>query len=145
VPGRMTGDATIESGAVEHAFTFVVDERASGADAGALTYRATARAGRDRSHDEFASTAITSVSFFDVPGVSPGPPSPSGVDTVSFSGRGNWNDRAGYTFDAVATDAGEPGRGHDRFVLTIRDAAGHLVAAVDAVITNGNIQSVRIR
>jgi len=30
-------------------------------------------------------------------------------------------------------------------VLTIRDGAGQVVASVDAVITDGNIQSLRIK
>src|SRR5262249_4546457 len=113
VAGRMIADAAIDSATVERAFSFVVQERASGADAGALAYRAKPRSGPGRGKgDRFDSTAITSVSFFDVPGVSPGHRPSSGVDTVSFRGLGRWNDRGGYTFEAVATDAGEPGRGH---------------------------------
>ncbi|HXI28362.1 MAG TPA: choice-of-anchor D domain-containing protein [Vicinamibacterales bacterium] len=146
VPGRMVGDAAIESATIEQEFSFVVQERASGADAGTLAYRARPQSGRDKGKgDRFDSTSITSVSFFDVPGVSPGHRPPSGVDTVSFRGLGRWNDRSGYSFEAVATDAGEPGRGHDRFALTIRDGAGQVVASVDAVITDGNIQSLRIK
>ena len=140
----MTGDATIASGGNEYLFAFAVQEQASGADAGTLSYRAQAGAGRDRTVDHFESTAITNVDFFDVAGVSPGRRPPSGVDVVSFGGLGRWNDRSGYTFDAVATDAGEPGSGRDRFTLTVRDSGGQAVAAVDAVITTGNIQSLRI-
>jgi hypothetical protein len=144
IPGRMIADAVIDLGSVRHDFAFVVQERASGADAGALSYRVTTRQrGRDQ-EDRFDSTAITSVSFFNVPGVSPGPRPPSGVDTVSLSGTGRWNGRAGYRFDAVAVDAGEPGRRRDSFRITVRDAAGHVVASVDADITGGNIESLRL-
>ncbi len=144
VPGRMIGDAEIDLGSIEHDVDFFVQERASGADAGWLRYRVTTRKhGRDQ-EDRFESTAITSVSFFNVPGVSPGPRPASGVDTVSFSGTGRWNGRSGYRFDAVATDAGEPGRRRDSFKITVRDGAGHVVASVDAEITRGNIQSLRI-
>jgi hypothetical protein len=144
LPGRMIGDAVIDLGTVRHDVAFVVQEHASGADAGGLQYRVTTRQrGRDQ-EDRFESTAITSVSFFNVPGVSPGPQPASGVDTVSFSGVGRWNGRAGYRFDAVAVDAGEPGRGRDAFRISVQDPSGLVVASVDAEITAGNIQSLRI-
>ena len=63
------------------------------------------------------------MSSFNLPGVTPGSrPASPGTDTVTFSGRGLWNGRAGYTFQAQATDAGEPGPGRDLFAITIRDA-----------------------
>src|SRR5262249_38648988 len=143
VPGRIVGEAEIDLGSIEHEFAFGVQERSSGADAGLLVYRVkTRRPGRDQ-EDRFESTAVTSVSFFNVPGVSPGRKPASGIDTVSFAGVGRWNGRSGYTFDAVATDAGEPGRGRDSFRITVRDGAGQVVASVDARITDGNIQSLR--
>jgi hypothetical protein len=82
--------------------------------------------------------------FFNVGGISPGRQPGAGVDTVLFSGAGRWNGVAGYTFEAQAVDAGEPGRGHDRFALAVRDAVGRIVASVDAAIANGNVQSIRI-
>jgi hypothetical protein len=85
------------------------------------------------------------VSFFDVPGVSPARRPQPGIDTVSFTGIGRWNHRAGYVFRAVATDAGEPGRGRDSFTITIADPGGHVVATLNATITDGNIQSLRPR
>jgi hypothetical protein len=144
VPGRMVGAAAIEAGAATHEVEFFVQERSSGADAGLLRYRAkTRKSGRDQ-EDRFESAMITSVTFFDVPGVSPGRKPPSGIDTVSFAGIGRWNGRAGYTFEAIAVDAGEPGRNRDSFKITVRDGTGRAVASVDARITDGNIQSLRI-
>jgi len=144
VAGRMVGAGTIQSGAVRHDFDFFVQERATGADAGAIRYEIrTSRPGKDQ-NDRFDSARITAVSFFNVPGVSPGAAPPSGVDTVMFAGTGLWNGRPGYTFEAVATDGGEPGRGHDSFAITVRDASGQIVASVNAPISNGNIQSLRI-
>jgi beta-lactamase superfamily II metal-dependent hydrolase len=141
--GRMTGDGRIESSGVRHDFDFVVQERATGADAGAVRYRAKSeRRGRDED-DRFEGVATRAV-FFNVAGVSPGRQPASGIDTALFSGAGRWNGAAGYTFEAQATDAGEPGRGHDRFAITIRDAAGRVVASIDAALENGNIQSLRI-
>jgi hypothetical protein len=144
VPGRMVGGAAIEVGSIRHALEFFVQERATGADAGLLRYEVKTRGpGRDQ-EDRFESSTVTSVSFFDVPGVSPGHKPASGVDTVSFVGAGQWNGRIGYTFEAVATDAGEPGRGRDAFSITVRDGSGQVVASVDARITDGNIQSLRL-
>jgi len=37
---------------------------------------------------------VTGVTFFNVPGVSPGPQPPSGIDTVTFTGTGRWNGRS---------------------------------------------------
>ena len=66
------------------------------------------------------------------------------MDTVTFAGTGVWNGRPGYSFEAVATDAGEPGRGRDWFAITVRDAGGDIVASVNAPISSGNIESLRI-
>lgn len=122
-----------------------MQERVSGAEAGSLRYRiGTKRPGRDQ-EDEFESTLVSEVSVFNVPGVSPGARPPSGVDTVSFTGAGRWKHRSGYTFSAVAVDAGEPGRGRDSFTITILDSANNPVATVSAIITDGNIQSLRPR
>ena len=143
-PGRMTGDARIEVGAVTHSLDFRVKERADSSDAGDIRYRVrTKKKGRD-DEERFDATAITSVTFFNVPDVSPGPRPPSGIDTVLFSGTGTWNGQSGYMFQAIAVDGGEPGRGRDRFAITIRSATGQIVASVDAIVTGGNIQSLRI-
>ena len=141
--GRMTGNGSITAGSLTHAFDFLVQERGNGADLSAISYRrTTARPGPDQV-DTFVAVAISGVTFFNVPGVSPGSQPGSGVDTVTFTGNGLWNGRAGYTFAAQATDAGEPGRGHDVFAITVRDSSGATVASVNATITDGNIQSLK--
>ena len=140
----MVGDAEIESGITRHQFEFVVQEHGTGADAGSLVYRVRTRiGGRDRT-DTFIALLVTNVSFYNVPGVSPGPLPPSGIDTVTFDGVGHWNGLSGYRFTAKAIDAGEPGRNRDSFAITVSDATGHVVATVNAVITSGNIQSRRL-
>ncbi|HZT76131.1 MAG TPA: DNA/RNA non-specific endonuclease [Vicinamibacterales bacterium] len=144
VPGRMIGDASIQSGTVTQTAVFGVQEGASGADLGALLYTVRTSQRGPGQLDTFTSTTVTNVAFFNVPGVSPGHKPASGVDTVSFSGVGRWNGRSGYSFDAVAVDAGEPGRGRDTFAITIRDASGHVVSTANATITDGNIQSLRM-
>jgi hypothetical protein len=144
-PGTMTGNLAIESGAVKHDVAFFVQERPNGAEAGLLRYKIrTKKPGRDL-EDEFTSTLVTGVGFFNEPGVSPGRRPASGIDTVSFSGTGRWNNKTGYTFRAVAIDAGEPGRGRDSFTITVKDGTGHVVATVNAAITDGNIQSSRTK
>jgi hypothetical protein len=138
----MLGVGQIAAGTVTHAFDFFVQEQSSGADLSAISYRrTTSRPGPDL-EDRFDAIAITGVSFFNLPNVSPGTLPPSGVDTVLFTGRGRWNGRTGYTFEARATDAGEPGRGRDTFAITVRDAAGAVVASVNATLTAGNIDSL---
>jgi hypothetical protein len=144
VAGRMVGAGTIENETVKHEFAFLVQERATGADAGAIRYRATtSKPGKDQD-DRFDAVRITAVAFFNLPSVSPGPRPPSGMDTVTFAGTGLWNGVSGYTFEAIATDAGEPGRLRDSFAITVRDAGGHIVASVNAPISGGNIESLRI-
>jgi hypothetical protein len=143
-PGQMIGIGTIAIGSATHGFAFDVKERASGADAGSLRYLVRSKKSGRIQVDTFDSTAITSVVFFNVPGVSPGPNPPSGVDTVTCSGSGRWNGRSGYTFEATAVDGGEPGRGRDTFAITVRNASGQVVASVNAPITQGNIQSLRM-
>jgi hypothetical protein len=140
--GRMIGIGQIAAGAVTHTFDFFVQEQSNGADLSAISYRrTTSRPGPDL-EERFDAIAITGVSFFNVPNVSPGPLPASGVDTVMFAGRGRWNGRTGYTFEARATDAGEPGRGRDTFAITIRDAGGAVVASVNATLTSGNVDSL---
>ena len=141
--GRMVGDGRIEAGTTRHDFDFVVQERATGADAGRLRYRVkSSQSGRDR-EDRFDAIATRAV-FFNVGGISPGRQPASGVDTVLFTGVGLWNSAGGYTFEARAIDAGEPGRGLDRFAITVRDAAGRIVASLDDALDDGNIDSLRI-
>jgi hypothetical protein len=143
-PGRMAGDAVITAGSARHQFAFAVQERSTGADAGAISYQLRTTSGGRPRVDTFLSLRVTNVSFYDVPGVAPGSRPPSGIDTVTFEGVGSWNGREGFRFTARATDAGEPGRGHDRFAITIVAPDNTVVATVDATITDGNIQSLRI-
>jgi len=139
----MLGDGTIDNGSVRHDFDFLVQERATGDDVGALLYRLKTNGAGRVQEDRFEAVATRAV-FFNVGDVSPGPKPASGIDTVLFSGVGRWNGAGGYTFEARATDAGEPGRGVDRFAITIRDAAGRIVASIDDALDDGNIESVHI-
>ena len=100
VPGRMIGDGKIEIGAVTHSFDFFVQERA-GADLERDQIprqdRQPARQGSGR-RVRSPIGGDRRVTFFNVPGVSPGSQPASGVDTVTFAGTGRCNGRSGYSF-----------------------------------------------
>jgi hypothetical protein len=61
------------------------------------------------------------------------------LDVVHFSGTGNWNDRPGYTFEAVAVDAGPARRARDFLSLLVKDSLGSTVAAVNSSLDSGEI------
>jgi hypothetical protein len=84
-------------------------------------------------------TPITGVKFTDDDPIS-GP----GVFTTGLdpgAGTGKWNGRPGYTFEAVATDRGEPGARRDTFALIVKDSQGREVVRLDDRLSRGNIQS----
>jgi hypothetical protein len=163
--GRMYGVGFIEQGSKHQHFLFRVSQL-QGRDFGRLEYwvkntrlcrpdddywERDFDGGRDinygRDHGNplhhFEATSVDIVTFSDDPSFVPGRPQPL-VDTVRFSGAGRWNGRSGYTFEAVATDRGEPGRHRDTFSLVIKDPRGAVVANVSGEIESGNIQSTRL-
>ncbi len=98
--------------------------------------------------NRFRATSMKQVTFSDDPGFRPGRGSNAlkpTVDSVTLTGTGVWNEKPGYTFEAAATDQGEPGRGRDTFSIVIRDPTGATVASADGTLTGGNIQSSRVR
>jgi hypothetical protein len=66
------------------------------------------------------------------------------LDSLVTARPGVLNGKIGYTYEAVATDRGEPGRSRDTFSIVIRDAAGAVVAVADGPLSGGNIQSTRL-
>jgi hypothetical protein len=103
---------------------------------------------RGRPLAKFESTKIDSVVFADDPAFDPGKSwwlfRPPPTDTATFAGSGRWNGNPGYTFQAVATDKGEPGRGRDTFALLVKDSNGQVVASINDSIDGGDIQSTRL-
>jgi hypothetical protein len=98
-----------------------------------------------RDDDRFRSTALTFVAFSDDPTIRPGRSRKVQIDSVRFSGIGEWNGETGYTFEVVATDQGE-GRLHSESVaIVIRAASGQVVAEVSGELDGGNVQSKRIK
>jgi len=112
---------------------------------GLMILRTTDRWGRLKSKGSFDATQISTVIFLDSPTWVPGWWARPIVDTVVMRGRGRWNNVAGYTFEARATDRGEPGAGNDTFAVTVLDASGRIVYSIDAVLGGGNVNSFRVR
>jgi hypothetical protein len=172
--GRMFGRGHVNDGRLHHHFVFRALQRGS-LDTARLEYWARTlksgrheddidddaysaetggepdssyRRGRRVATNTFEATRIDSVAFLDDPGFKPHrgkdkrPPS---VDTVTITGAGNWKGLAGYTFEARATDQGEPGRHRDLFSIVIKDARGIVVASVSSELDGGNVQSTRLR
>jgi hypothetical protein len=96
---------------------------------------------RSGSRKHFTATSMTTVTFSDDPGFQPTRGARSAVDTVRVVGVGSWNGHRGYTFEAIAADHGEPGRGRDGFTLVVKDPTGAIVAKVDGPLSRGNVQS----
>ncbi len=163
-PGRMNGEGRLETGHKRFDYDLDVREDADGDDRGELEVRIRKLDdddhhgdhddddhgdddhGDDDDHDDdhcegrLEATTFDDISFRDDGDIDPGQPKAI-VDTVSMSGRGKWNGHSGYTFEAGATDAGEPGPGRDRFRITIKDSHGKVVAKVDGKIVKGNNQA----
>jgi hypothetical protein len=165
-PGRMFGVGFVRGDGKAYHFAFDVRERARGGERGhfRLEVREERRAGRGRAGDDdddgegddrrggrrpavdrFVARSVGFVAFSDDPSYRPGRPRRPQVDTVLFSGVGMWNGASGYGYEVFAADQGEPGRHRESVRITIRDAAGVVVAHVDGVLSGGNVQSVRIR
>lgn len=138
--GRIVGGGVVADGGDRAVFEFAVRASERG-ERGHIEVVWRARGGR---HDRFASASVSAVSFSDDPGFTPGRRSRPTVDTVAFSGTGRWNGQGGYSFQAQATDQGEPGRGRDTFTVTIRNPSGAIVASIAGTLDAGNIQSTRI-
>lgn len=145
-PGHMVGQGHLDSDGARHHFEFrVATNDGTGDPRGALRYHAHPGGTPGRRNVRFVSTAITAVAFSNDSALTPGHRPQRSQDTVLFAGTGAWNGTAGYTFEAKASDAGEPGVGHDSFVLTITSPAGEVVATVDGLLGGGNIQSKRVK
>jgi hypothetical protein len=145
-PGWMRGSGFVDAPSGRHHFDFAVKERAPKGERGQLTLKIDADTRRKRPRpDKFTSTSITAIAFSDDEGFRPArkPGKAPTVDSVVFSGTGEWNGEAGFSFEAVATDQGEPGRDKDTIRVIIRNASG-VVATVAGTLDGGNIQSLRL-
>lgn len=150
IEGRMHGEFELRQRGATVDVRFTIAERPLGQERGSLrltlTMPVAARGGgRKATVDRFESARVDAIAFVDRPAFSTGrSPTAPAADGAAFTGTGAWNGAPGYRFEARAVDAGEPGRGRDRFAITIRDPDGVVVATADAVIEQGNIQSDRL-
>jgi hypothetical protein len=149
-PGEMHGDGFVRDGDTKYDFGFTVRERASGADKGRFTLRVTSQGrghGRNRTEgrdDRFVARGVDAAFFSDDPTIRPRRPRRLQIDTVIFVGTGEWNGRAGYRYEVVAQDGGEPGRHRESVRITVVDPTGQVVAAIEGDLDGGNVQSRRL-
>ena len=125
--GRLQGGGFVDHGGKRYEFTLKVQRPAPSTDPSRLQMQI----GQGKLRDRFVATAIGAASFQG--------------NAATFSGTGTWNGSPGYTFEARATDAGEPARGVDTFAITIRNAGGEIAALVDGKLGGGNVQLLRSR
>jgi hypothetical protein len=148
--GRMTGGGFIDLRGARLHFRFHVRERAPQGERGFLSIALTSWCHGFHA-DRFVSKTVTSMTFSDDAGFLPGRRRAPSVDTVVFTGTGEWNGQPGYLYTATATDRGEPGRGRDTFAIEVRNPAGQVVMthvgplSVADVLDGGNIQSHRLK
>ncbi len=133
-PGRMLGVGTIGNGGAGTGFALDVRESANHVDRGWLVVKV---------GSSYFAGSVSHATFANSPGFSPGKHPRSGNDSVIFTGSGWWNGHPGYSFEAAATDQGEPGRGHDTFKLVVRRRDGSVVATGAGTLSSGNIESRR--
>jgi HYR domain len=141
-PGVMVGVGLVRAGGVNYEFEFAVAERAR--ERAALQVRVTNVQNHNR-NDRFCARTTDFVAFSDDPTVRPGRSRRPQVDSVLFSGAGDWNGHAGYRYEVSAVDRGDSAHRNDTVRITIKAANGSVVASVDGVLTSGFVESARLR
>jgi hypothetical protein len=148
IEGRMRGDGRLQSAGKTVDFDLHVAERKLGRERGwiELAIRSPKQGKHKERTDRFESTDVGEIFFWNDPAFRPSRHKRQrpDADSVVFTGVGRWNGARGYTFEARATDQGEPGRGRDRLAITIYAPDGAVVATVDDAIDHGDIQSDRL-
>ena len=135
--GRMHGNGVVEAADARHHLDFAVSDTIRLGERGWLKLEIERKRGSD---DEFVSVLVSDVIFADLPAVSPG--GKAEADSVTIVGVGLWNGKPA-TFEASATDNGEPGARDDNISIRIF-VGGKLVNATSGALKSGNIQSNRL-
>ena len=99
---------------------------------------------KNKKSDRFEATDVTFIAFSYDRTIRPGRSRKPQIDTVRFSGIGEWNGKKGSLFEVLAADEGEPGRHRESVSIVVRSASGAVVAQVDGELSGGNVQSRRI-
>ncbi len=149
-PGEMRGDGFVRDNNAKYMFEFRARESARGDERASIKIRIDEdgrnwRRGWKKRDDRFESRTVDFIAFSDDPTIRPGRPRRAQIDTVLFSGIGEWNGQRNYRYEAFAQDAGEPGRHRETIRVKIFSPAGALVAEFEGDLDGGNIQSSRIR
>jgi hypothetical protein len=144
-PGAMAGLGLVRAGGVNYEFAFGVTERYR--ERGLLQVRVTnvQNSGHNRRDDRFCARTTDFVAFSDDPTVRPGRSRRPQVDSVLFSGAGEWNGHSGYRYEVFGVDHGDSYHRNDTVRITIKAANGSVVASVDGVLTSGFVESARLR
>jgi hypothetical protein len=132
-PGAMWGEGTIHAGTVHYGIGFGVAERGTFQGA-VLQVEAEDDRFPHKDADRFRARSADFVAFSDDPAVHPGV---ARIDTVLFSGAGDWNGHTGYRYQMSVVDKGEPGHPAMFVRLTITDASGAVVVQVEGAFDNG--------
>jgi hypothetical protein len=135
--GRMHGNGVVEAADAKYHLDFAVSDTIRVGERGWLKLEVERKRGGD---DEFASVLVSDVIFAALPAVSPG--GKAEADSVTVGGVGLWNGKQA-TFEASATDNGEPGGRADTISIRIF-VGGKLVNATSGALKSGNIQSNRL-
>ena len=147
-PGHMVGDGRLAGppSDPDARLHFVLDviQTSAGGSHGRFSFWTNDKDDHPRLTNVFDATSIDAIAFSDDPGFTLGHKPLPAIDTVTFSGSGEFNDTPGYTFTVTATDQGEPGTGRDTFALTVYDSNGTSVYSASGTLAGGNIQSVRL-
>jgi hypothetical protein len=142
-PGMMVGDGFINQNQLRYDFAFVVQEKPNGSDRGALALQVRdINDGHKKKttprNDIFIALSYSAVTFTLDSSTRPL------FDTVVFAGNGYWNGRSGYRFEATALDRLGPNKHSESFKITVYDSLNNIVASVDAVLSGGNMKSLRL-
>jgi hypothetical protein len=135
--GLMHGYGVVEAAGGKHHFALGVSDTIRIGEKGWLGLRIERKRGSD---DKFVSLLVSSVVFEDLKTVHPG--GKAEADTVTIVGVGRWNGVPA-TFEAKATDNGEPGRKSDTISIKIF-VGGKVVNTTSGSLKSGNIQSNRL-
>lgn len=125
--GHMGGAGTVLGTNRRVWFTFDVRENLDYTEQGAIIVQVRDGLGRP---DRYLSASIDDVHF-------------TSDSNVTFSAVGVLNGVRGYRVEVTAADAGEPGRDHDSFAMTIYSPSGAVVESATGTLRDGNIQARR--
>ena len=147
-PGDMRGDGFIRDDEAKYQFEFRARENARSGERATFSLRIDEQGrkkGKKKRDDRFVARSVDFIAFSDDPSIRPGQPRRPHVDTVTFSGFGDWNGQRNHRYEVFAQDAGEPGRHRESIRVRIYSPNGTLVASFEGELDGGNIRSARIR